>query len=492
MMETLSFDNSYARLPDVFFSRVKPAVVPSPRVIKINSSLARTLGLDPDWLASSEGLGLLSGNDLPEGSDPLSMVYAGHQFGGWAPRLGDGRAILLGELVGKDGVRRDLQLKGSGQTPYSRQGDGKAPLGPVLREYLVSEAMAALGVPTTRALAALSTGEVLRRDGPVPGAILARVASSHVRVGTFQYFRSVGETDSLRQLADYVIERHYPEVLETEHPYRGLLEAVTRRNAALIARWMQLGFVHGVMNTDNMQIAGETIDFGPCAFMEAFDPGTVFSSIDENGRYAYGNQPAIGQWNSARLGEALLPLLSDDESAAVEHTDAGLAVFSEEFNAQFLSGFKEKLGFSQPFLDPDPTSDFVSETLSTMAKQKVDFTLFFRQLTQVAEGDGADALVSLFEDAAAGAKWLATWREVLEAPAPDAHSIEAMRRVNPIFIPRNHRVEEAIRAGMEGDFRPFERMNAVWSKPFEEQPAHSDLELSASIDERVRETFCGT
>lgn len=370
-MEPHRFDNSYARLPEAFYSRVAPDAVTSPAVIKINAPLAELLGFDPRWLASNEGLGLLSGARLPEAADPISMVYAGHQSGGWSPRLGDGRAILLGELIGRDGLRRDLQLKGSGQTPYSRQGDGKAPLGPVLREYLVGEAMAAFGVPTTRALAAVSTGETLYRERPLPGAILARVASSHVRVGTFQYFRAVDDIDSLRQLADYVIERHYPEAGEGEHPYLAFLESVFRRTAALIARWMQLGFVHGVMNTDNMQIAGETIDFGPCAFLEAFEPGAVFSSIDRGGRYAYDQQPAIGHWNCTRLAEALLPLLGADEASAVENAKAALAAYAETFHEEFLSGFSEKLGFpSSAHLGGDPgrMGQLVNDTFTTLAE----------------------------------------------------------------------------------------------------------------------------
>lgn len=494
-METHRFDNSYARLPEAFYSRVVPDAVPRPEMIKINAPLAELLGFDPQWLASSEGLGLLSGARLPDDADPVAMVYAGHQFGGWSPRLGDGRAILLGELIGRDGLRRDLHLKGSGVTPYSRQGDGKAPLGPVLREYLVGEAMAAFGVPTTRALAAVSTGETLYRERPVPGAILARVASSHVRVGTFQYFRAVDDIDSLRQLADYVIERHYPEAGEGEHPYRAMLEAVFRRTASLIARWMQLGFVHGVMNTDNMQIAGETIDFGPCAFLEAFEPGAVFSSIDQGGRYAYDQQPAIGQWNCTRLAEALLPLLGADEASAVEHAKAALAVYADAFNAAFLSGFSEKLGFAPAQLDRDADriGSFVNDTFTTLAEQGVDFTLFFRHLARVAEGEPADAFLALFAAPAAGEEWLAGWRNALGPKGTsEPDGIDRMRRVNPIFIPRNHRVEEAIRAGLEGDYGPFERMNAVWSTPYAEQPDHADLEHPASSEERVLETFCGT
>lgn len=494
-MNAPQFDNSFARLPDAFYSRLQPTSVPSPAIIRINSDLAESLGLDADWLASPDGIGFLSGNQLPAGSDPLAMVYAGHQFGGFNPQLGDGRALLLGEVIARDGTRLDLQLKGSGQTPYSRGGDGKAPLGPVLREYLVSEAMAGLGIPTTRSLAAVSTGEVVHRDGRVPGAVLTRVAKTHIRIGTFQYFRSIDDLDSLQQLADYAIERLYPELWEHAQPYQGLLEAVVRGSASLIARWLQVGFVHGVMNTDNVQIAGETIDFGPCAFLEEFDPNAVFSSIDEGGRYGYGNQPAIGQWNATRLAEALLPLLGDDEPSATEAAEAALGVFPDEFNACFVAGFSEKLGLAAPDSEAqsDEVREFIQTTLSTMAKQKVDFTLFFRRLTQVAQGGEADSLLALFDEPSEGSLCLDDWRRRVGAGgAPEAAAVEIMRRVNPIYIPRNHRVEEAIQAGVEGDFGPFERMNEVWSKPCEERPDAADLELPASAEERVTRTFCGT
>ncbi len=491
-MQAPSFDNTYARLPDGFFSRVAPEPAPKPELLRMNEALARELGIDPAWLASPDGLGFLSGNQPPDGSEPLSMVYAGHQFGGWSGQLGDGRAILLGEVVGPDGQRRDIQLKGSGRTPYSRGGDGKAPIDAVLREYLVSEAMAALGVPTTRALAAVTTGETIQRDGSTAGAVLARVASSHVRVGTFEFFRASGQVDALRQLADYVIDRHYPEARASDQPYRDLYESILRRSAALIAGWMQLGFVHGVMNTDNVQVAGETIDFGPCAFMEAFDPATVFSSIDHGGRYAYGNQPSIGNWNSARLGQALLPLLGEDQDAAVQQAEASLAVFADEYNARFVDGFLLKFGWpaGSSGASSESSREFVNASFATMADQAVDFTLFFRRLTQVAGGEAADGFLELFDDLAVGTEWLSGWQRTLaEVGGPD---VASMRGRNPIFIPRNHRVEEVIQAGFNGDFGPFERMNEVWSKPFEEQPEHAELERPASAEERIRETFCGT
>jgi uncharacterized protein YdiU (UPF0061 family) len=488
----LAFDNSYARLPDAFFARVEPAKVPAPRLIEVNRELARVLGLDADWLASAEGVAMLSGNALPATAEPIAMAYAGHQFGGWSPQLGDGRALLIGELIGTDGIRRDVQLKGAGQTPYSRQGDGKAPLGPVIREYLVSEAMAALGIPTTRALAAVTTGETVYREEPMPGGVLTRVAQSHVRVGTFQLFYASGQTEALTALADYVIDRHYPEARHTDNPYRALLEGVVTRQAELIARWMQVGFIHGVMNTDNMQIAGETIDFGPCAFMEAFDPGTVFSSIDRQGRYAWGNQPSIGQWNLSRLAEALLPSLAPENEKAVEEATEAIGLFGEIFQERFLAGFCEKLGIAS---ESPGSADFVHETFALMQRQRVDFTLFFRHLTRVANGEDSGPFLALFEESEAGETWLASWRSrhsSQDAAATTRQRVEAMARVNPIFIPRNHRVEEAIQAGLRDDYSVFERLNAVWARPFEEQPEHADLERPAEPHEAVERTFCGT
>ncbi len=492
----ITFDHSYARLPEVFYARVRPDVAPNPALIKVNSSLARELGLDVAWLESPEGLAMLSGSTLPETAEPIAMAYAGHQFGGWSPQLGDGRAVLLGELVPADGIRRDVQLKGSGRTPFSRQGDGKAPLGPVIREYLVSEAMAALGVPTTRALAAVSTGETVYREGPVPGAVLTRVAQSHVRFGTFQYFYAQGDAEVLRQLADYVIDRHYPEAKAHESPYRALIEAVAQRQARLIAHWMHLGFIHGVMNTDNMQIAGETIDFGPCAFMEAFDAATVFSSIDRNGRYAWGNQPEIGQWNLARLAESLLPILAESEDAAAQEAEAAVNVFGETFNACFVPGFGRKMGFAG---DGEEAQQFVLETFELLTRQKVDFTRFFRELTRVAGGAESETLIGLFDASAEGQDWVGRWRVAAsatgEASATGGVSsacVETMRQVNPIFIPRNHRVEQAIQGALQGDYSVFERLNEVWATPFSEQPSHADLEDPAAPGEEVGQTFCGT
>jgi uncharacterized protein YdiU (UPF0061 family) len=483
----IDFDNTYARLPDGFFARVAPASVPSPSLVKVNGPLATELGLNEAWLKTPAGIAMLSGNALPAGAEPIAMAYAGHQFGGFSPQLGDGRAILLGELVGPDGVRRDVQLKGAGQTPFSRNGDGKSPLGPVIREYLVSEAMAALGIPTTRALAAVATGELVQREESQPGGVLTRVAQSHIRVGTFQFFAARGETESLRKLADYVIARHYPDARQSGNPARALLDGIIERQASLIAKWMQIGFVHGVMNTDNTQIVGETIDFGPCAFMEPFDARTVFSSIDHRGRYAWGKQPSIAHWNLVRLAEALLPLLADDEDSAVKQAGAALEGFSGIFNGQFLDGFRRKLGLAPSFAtDPEGTEAFVNLCFDVMAQQKVDFTLFFRHLTLVAGGASPEQLLALFNDPSAGQQWLEGWH------AAGPKDVEAMRTVNPIFIPRNHRVEEAIQGALRGDYAPFERLNAVLARPFEEQPEHAEFENPPKAGEVVEHTFCGT
>ena len=493
-MSEIAFDNSYARLAGDFFARVNPAEVPEPALVQVNRELALELGLDPRWLSSAEGLSMLAGNALPKGADPIAMAYAGHQFGGWSPQLGDGRAILIGELVGKDGIRRDIQLKGSGRTPFSRQGDGKSPIGPVIREYIVSEAMAALGIPTTRALAAVTTGETVHRERPSPGGVLTRVAQSHVRVGTFQFFYGREQIDQLKMLADYVIDRHYPDARQAENPYADLIERVAKRQATLIASWMKVGFIHGVMNTDNTQIAGETIDFGPCAFMEAFDPETVLSSIDRRGRYAWGKQPGIGQWNLTRLAESLLPILADEEEAAVEVAENALEVFGPAFNLKLIAGFRAKLGLP-PLEEPDQagSDDFVSSTFVRMKEQKTDFTLFFRHLTLVAAGREADSFLALFESRAAGLEWMNEWRQAAKTSGNlPQERVDAMRQANPIFIPRNHRVEEAIRAGVQADYRPFRRLNEILARPFEEQPEHAEFEHPATDDELIQQTFCGT
>ncbi|WP_207483869.1 protein adenylyltransferase SelO [Arenibaculum pallidiluteum] len=496
MTAQFRFDNSYARLPEAFYARVLPTPVAAPALIKLNRALATELGLDPDALSTPEGVEFLAGRRVPEGAEPIAMAYAGHQFGGFVPQLGDGRAILLGEVVGLDGRRRDIQLKGSGPTPFSRRGDGRAALGPVLREYVVSEAMAALGIPTTRALAAVTTGEEVLRETPLPGAVLTRIASSHIRIGTFQYFAARGDVDAVRALADHAMARHDPEAAAAAEPYRAFLEGVIARQADLVARWMLVGFIHGVMNTDNMSVSGETIDYGPCAFMDAYDAATVFSSIDAQGRYAYANQPAIARWNLTRLAECLLPLLAGEEEAAVAIAREALAGFGERFNAAFLAGLRRKIGLFEARED-DP--DLIQDLLDRMAAGKADFTLTFRRLADAAgpgvdgpEGDGA--VRALFEDPAAYDDWAARWRQRLAGESQDAATRrEAMRRVNPAFIPRNHRVEAVIRAAVDRqDYVPFEELLAVLSAPYDDQPAFAAYADPPEPDQRVLRTFCGT
>ncbi|GAU84671.1 YdiU family protein [Bosea sp. BIWAKO-01] len=491
-MTAIPFDNSYVRFPERFFARVTPSAVRSPRLLRLNTALAEQLGLDPVWLAGPAGTEMLAGNRIAEGAEPIATAYAGHQFGGFSPQLGDGRAVLLGEVIDRDGRRRDIQLKGAGLTPFSRRGDGRAALGPVLREYIVSEAMAALGVPTTRALAAVSTGETVRREMLLPGAVLTRVASSHIRIGTFQFFAARSDVEGLRLLADHVIARHYPDVGASAAPYLALLEAVISVQAALVARWMQIGFIHGVMNTDNMSVAGETLDYGPCAFMDAYDPGTVFSAIDERGRYAYGNQPPVARWNLTRFAEALLPLLADDQDQAVKLAQEALDRFDELFQAALIGGFRRKLGL---FADEADDVVLIKALLDTMQRGKADFTLVFRRLstdgTAAAEGS---ACRDLFGNPAEFDDWESTWRQRLarEAKSP-AERVKAMRAVNPLFIPRNHRVEAAIEAAVEQqDLAPFEELLAVLANPYDEQPGPEDYARPPAAHERVLATFCGT
>ncbi|HWV82216.1 MAG TPA: YdiU family protein, partial [Hyphomicrobiaceae bacterium] len=394
----LPLENSYARLPDRFYARLAPTQVRAPRLVKLNEGLARELDLDPDYLSSPEGVDILAGNRVPTGSEPLAMAYAGHQFGGFVPQLGDGRAILLGEVIDRKGQRRDIQLKGSGPTPFSRRGDGRAALGPVLREYIIGEAMHALGIPTTRALAAVTTGEDVMREKPLPGAVLTRVAASHIRVGTFQFFAVRRDVDGLEALVDYVIQRHYPDLADVENRAAALLVRVIDRQAELIARWMLIGFIHGVMNTDNMAISGETIDYGPCAFMDTYDPATVYSSIDEHGRYAYGNQPVIGQWNLSRLAEALLPVIHEDREKAVDIAQEAINAYPAKFEAAFLAGYRKKLGL---FVAEDGDAALAKQLMDVMAANKADFTLTFRALSEAAGNTSADAKVrALFEDSA--------------------------------------------------------------------------------------------
>ena len=486
------FDNSYARLPDRFFARVAPTPVGGATLIRLNRGLAEELGLDPDWLASPAGVEALAGRRVPEGAEPLAAAYAGHQFGGFVPQLGDGRAVLLGEVVDRGGTRRDIQLKGSGPTPFSRSGDGRAALGPVLREYLVSEAMAALGIRTTRALAAVATGEAVARETLLPGAVLTRVASSHIRVGTFQFFAARGDVEGLRVLADHVIRRHYQDAAETERPYLALLERVIAAQAELVASWLLVGFVHGVMNTDNMSVAGETIDYGPCAFMDAYHPATVFSSIDAHGRYAFGNQPRIAQWNLARLAETLLPLISDDPAEAVRQAEEALVGFADRFQAAYHSGLMRKLGLTT---DREGDAALASDLLATMADHEADYTLTFRRLCDAAcEPDRDGPVRDLFIDPTAYDAWAARWRERLgDTPVdPDARRA-TMRAVNPAYIPRNHRVEAMIRAAVErDDYGPLSELASVLARPFEDQPEMARYADPPAPEDRVTQTFCGT
>ena len=488
----IPFDNTYARLPERFYARLDPTPVAAPRLVRLNTALAEQLGLDPGALQSPEGVAMLAGNRVPDGAEPIALAYAGHQFGNFVPQLGDGRANLLGEVVGRDGKRRDLQLKGSGPTPFSRRGDGRAALGPVLREYLLSEAMAALGVPTTRALAAVLSGEPVARETMLPGAVLTRVAASHIRVGTFQYFAAREDREAVRILADYAIARHYPDAADTANPYRALLDGVVARQADLVARWLLIGFIHGVMNTDNSAVSGETIDYGPCAFMDAYDPATVFSSIDRQGRYAYGNQPRIAHWNLARLAETLLPLLADDGDQALASAHAALAGFGPRFEQAYLGGLRVKIGLAT---GREGDNALAQDLLNTMAANGADFTLTFRGLCDAALGPAGDAAVrDLFIDPTAYDAWAARWRERLrEEPADTGTRRTAMRAVNPAFIPRNHGVEAALDAAIErGDFAPFEEMLKVLSRPFEDQPGRERYAAPPAPEQRVHQTFCGT
>jgi uncharacterized protein YdiU (UPF0061 family) len=486
------FENTYSALPANFFARVAPTPVTSPRLIKLNRPLALHLGLDPDRLSSPEGAEILAGKQIPDGADPIAMAYAGHQFGHFVPQLGDGRAILLGEVIDADGVRRDIQLKGSGPTPFSRRGDGRAALGPVLREYIVSEAMAVLGIPTTRSLAAVMTGESVLRETPLPGAVLTRVASSHIRVGTFQYFAARGDTEGVRRLADHVINRHYPRLADADRPYHALLQGVIARQADLVARWLLVGFIHGVMNTDNASISGETIDYGPCAFMDHYDPAMVFSSIDEQGRYAYANQPRIALWNLTRFAECLLPLLSAEQDKAIEDAQLKLSGFAESFNTAYQAGLRSKLGL---FKAREADQALAQDLLDAMAKNQADFTLTFRRLSDAALDALGDADIrQLFADPTAYDEWAVRWRQRIsgEPQDPTVRQI-AMRAVNPAFIPRNHRVEAVIDAAVNrDDFAPFEELLTVLSKPYEDQPAFAGYALAPEPHQRVLQTFCGT
>jgi uncharacterized protein YdiU (UPF0061 family) len=459
------------------------AEVASPRLLVLNEPLAEELGLDAEVLRSPDGVRLLVGNVVPDGARPVAQAYAGHQFGGYNPRLGDGRALLLGELEGPDGRLRDLHLKGSGRTPFARGGDGLAAVGPMLREYVVSEAMHALGIPTTRSLAVVATGRQVQRDFVLPGAVLTRVASSHLRVGSFQFARATGDLALLRRLADHAISRHHPEAADSDQPYLSLFRGVVAAQASLVARWMLVGFVHGVMNTDNMTISGETIDYGPCAFMEAFDPATVFSSIDEGGRYAYGMQPVVAEWNLARLAEAMLPLLHDDQEQAIAIAVEELGAFKRVYGDAWSAGMRAKLGLPAGLADEIATP-LVDEVLTLLQAGHVDHTSFFRGLSSAARGD-AEPTRNLFLDLAAFDDWAQRWR----ATGPDA---DAMDRVNPVYIPRNHLVEEALDAATHGDSEPLSRLLEAVLAPFDERPGLERYAERAPEDFGAYRTFCGT
>jgi uncharacterized protein YdiU (UPF0061 family) len=483
---------SYARLPERFFARVNPTPVAMPRLLAFNFSLSAELGLDMGDLDAEALARLFSGNEVPAGLEPIAMAYAGHQFGQFVPQLGDGRAILLGEALDRAGERRDIQLKGCGRTPYSRGGDGRAALGPVLREYLVSEAMHALGIPATRALAAVATGETVFREEALPGAIFTRVAASLVRVGTFQYFAARDDVDGVRQLADYVIERHYQQAKTDEQPYLALLRAVSNAQASLIASWMHVGFIHGVMNTDNMAVSGETIDFGPCAFMDSYDPAAVFSSIDGAGRYAYGNQPHAAAWNLARFAETLLPIIDPKAERAVELASEVVATFSVRFADAWLSGLRRKLGLSS---QEDGDSALAHDLLDAMQRNQADFTLTFRRLCDAAETEQEDArLHSLFVNPRDYDDWAARWRARLtREPVEPRARAAAMRQVNPAFIPRNHRIERVIHAAVENqDFAPFAELSTVLAQPYELREGFESYAEAPQPGERVLRTFCGT
>jgi serine/tyrosine/threonine adenylyltransferase len=482
------FDNSYARDLEGFYASWQPSAVPEPALVLLNDQLALELDLDPAYLRSAAGLAELAGNAVPAGATPLAQAYAGHQFGQFNPVLGDGRALLLGELLDVTGRRRDVAFKGSGPTPFARRGDGKAVLGAVLREYVVAEAMHALGIPTTRALAAVATGERIRRERPEPGAVLTRVAASHLRVGTFELVRTRGTVEQLRQLADYAIARHYPGLVGTSEPYRGLLAAVVAAQAELIAAWMSVGFIHGVMNTDNMTISGETIDYGPCAFLDRYDEHTVFSSIDSGGRYRYGNQPAIGAWNLSRLAEALLPLLAEDPTEAVDVATAEVERYFPAYELAWLRRMRAKLGVPGV---ADEDRQLIEDLLALMQSERLDFTATWRGLAGDLRGD-ADAVRGLVLDLAAYDAWRQRWRERIGEADPDAVAT-AMDLVNPVYLARNHLVEEALESARGGDLGPTTALLEVLARPYDEQPGRERFARPAPAGfAESYLTYCGT
>ncbi|HZV98428.1 MAG TPA: YdiU family protein [Methylophilaceae bacterium] len=478
------FDNSYLSLPQPFYSRQSPTPVKDPRLVLLNRALVESLGLDADALANGEGAAVFSGNQIPQGAEPIAQAYAGHQFGHFT-MLGDGRAILLGEQLTPSGERFDIQLKGSGQTVYSRRGDGRAALGPMLREYIISEAMYALGIPTTRSLAVTTTGELVFREQALPGAVLTRVAASHIRVGTFQFAAYLNDTEALRQLADYTLQRHFPGLVVEENKYLALLNAVVERQASLIAKWLHVGFIHGVMNTDNMALSGETIDYGPCAFMNTYDPATVFSSIDHQGRYAFANQPYIAQWNLARLAETLLPLLDNNAERSLELAEEAIHGFAPKFQDHWLSGMRRKLGL---FTEEPDDAALVQDFLNWMQQSAADYTNTFRGLAAHARDEQNPTTEAAF------AGWLGRWRQRLQSqPQTRDEAIRLMLANNPAYIPRNHQVEAALAAAVEaGDLSVLQRLIAVLAQPYRESPEHADFSTPPPASEVGYQTFCGT
>ncbi len=484
------FNNTYANQLEGFYTAHQSAKVPTPKIIKVNTALAAQLGIDLNSLSVEQQTAIFSGNIAPEGSNPLAQVYAGHQFGNFVQQLGDGRALLLGEVVDNNGARFDIQLKGSGRTPYSRGGDGKSALGPVLREYIMSEAMHALGVPTTRALAAVTTGETVMRTEPSPGGVFTRVAASHLRIGTFQYFAARQDTENIKKLADYTITRHYPHLTNSENPYLAFLAAICDAQASLVAKWMCVGFIHGVMNTDNMTISGETIDYGPCAFMDHFAPETVYSSIDKHGRYAYQNQPSIAQWNLARLAEAILPLFGEDTEHAITQATEILETFPEQYTLYWLQGMRKKIG-----LQTEQENDLalINDLLAALDGQKIDYTLLFRHLADLLHKD--EFVYSLFEDASTFKKWVEQWQMRIAKDANDfEESFVLMNQVNPIYIPRNHKVEEALEAAVSHeDYSKFEILIETLSKPYHLKDGKDEYTQPAAKEFNASfQTFCGT
>ena len=487
----INFDNSYARLPKSFFECIKPTPVKEPKLVRFNKLLANEIGLnvieDNDILSD-----IFSGNIVPEGSEPIALVYAGHQFGYFVPQLGDGRAILLGEIVNNGGCRFDIQLKGSGQTSYSRSGDGRAPLGAVIREYIISEAMHSLNIPTTRSLAIIVTGELVSRETLLPGGILTRIASSHLRVGTFEYFAASDDQENLQLLADYSINRHFPNIKKSNLRYQTFLESVCDRQAALIAKWMHVGFVHGVMNSDNASISGETIDYGPCAFMDSYDPATVFSSIDHHGRYAYGNQPNIAQWNIACLGECLLPLIHPDRNKAIGIAEEILDSFQDKFRKYWLSGMYKKIGLTQN--EPEDIN-LLEQLLELMKENKTDYTLTFRYLSDAIENDtGNSNFEKQFLSQNKISEWLVSWRKRLKIQSASFKKIKmSMQKENPAFIPRNHRIEKAIYEAVDNnDYSYMDHLILLLNKPYQDQPNNSEYMHPPEKPDHNYQTFCGT